>query len=808
MTKLIDMKNTIVIHGHFYQPPREDPWLGLIPYQESAYPYHDWNQKITKECYAANTMSRVLDSSGRISDLVNNYEYISFNFGPTLLSWLKENHAEVYERILQADRKSIEKNGGHGNALAQCYNHTILPLAAPEDARMQIIWGIRDFETHFQRKPEGMWLAETAINDNVADILIECGINFVVLSPWQADAICPVGSEKWQTYKHNPVPSGRAYRIERDNGNLNVFFYNHILAHGISFEHYLRNADSLYEKFISFRQTADKTYLLNVATDGEVYGHHEPFGDMCLAAFSKIVEERNEFTFTNYGHYLELFPPTYRVRLKKGENGKGTSWSCVHGIARWHRDCGCSTGGQKGWNQEWRTPLRNAFDFLRDNLNDIYLKEMAKLSSKDPYLIRDMYIEVLTGQKDRKDMVREMADRTDTENSETFRKFYSLLEGQKYIQFMFTSCGWFFSEISGLETTQNMKYAIKALDIYAEWKTENILPTFLSELENARSNISSFGSGRNIIETWIIPEKKGNEYGASIFVLSELCMGNGSHDDLFGIYRKDEFILDSEKEEDLCITKEGRITVTDVTRCKTDTYSFSFQEKDLEGFFLTIKKAEPGEDRPETLNISIGSLPLELRTKISGIISQKVVDKCISCGTKAFNHTINALAYIKRLNVTGSPTMRELAELLINRNFEAILTDTRLTVTEENLAKIKELVTVALEYKLNVNTDGVRRKISRILEHQAKKLTSAVQEEPVKAIIHLLETARSLKIEPDITGIQEIVFYLLKSFSDYSMEEIEEHRDFNKLNRMRRLIKLGTVLGLNVESLKENFFSL
>ncbi len=318
------MKNYVIIHGHFYQPPREDPWTGLIPTQESAAPYHDWNVRITRECYAANAYSRVLDPLGRITSIINNYEHMSFNIGPTLLWWLKSNAPRVYRRIVEADHTSGQHNNGHGNAIAQAYNHTILPLSTPKDIRIQVSWGIEDFRFHFDRMPEGIWVAETAVNPLTIDILIDFGIKFVILSPWQAESVRKHASSDFVSLEDKPIRECGPYILERPNGRIAVFFYNHVLAQGISFQHFLHNSEFLYDKILEQCDLQKQNYLLAVATDGEVYGHHEPFGDMCFAALVERIGRQDAIALTNFGNYLELFPPKQHVKLKPGEESKGT----------------------------------------------------------------------------------------------------------------------------------------------------------------------------------------------------------------------------------------------------------------------------------------------------------------------------------------------------------------------------------------------------------------------------------------------------------------------------------------------------
>jgi len=215
----------LTIHGHFYQPPRENPWLESIEAQDSAAPFHDWNERINNECYNPNSLSKIVDSRNRILDVVNNYASMSFNFGPTLLSWMEKYAPLAYERIIKADIKSVQEHDGHGNAIAQVYNHMIMPLANENDKKTQVIWGIKDFETRFGRKPEGMWLAETAVDDESLRILVENGITFTILSPYQALKTKKDGHKDWTDVSWGNIDPGRAYRyyIKSAPGKLIYF---------------------------------------------------------------------------------------------------------------------------------------------------------------------------------------------------------------------------------------------------------------------------------------------------------------------------------------------------------------------------------------------------------------------------------------------------------------------------------------------------------------------------------------------------------------------------------------------------------
>lgn len=342
----------VCIHGHFYQPPRENPWLEDVEVEDSAAPYHDWNERITAECYAPNAVSRILDDSGRIAELVNNYKKMSFNFGPTILSWLERHRGDVYEQIIEADRLSRQAHNGHGNAIAQCYNHVIMPLASLSDKLTQVRWGIADFEFRFGRKPEGMWLPETAVDLATLQVLADCNIKFTILSPNQAQAVRAPG-EDWQVVSHGRIDPTQPYRRRLSKGrHIDLFFYDQPVSHDISFEGLLKSGDRFAERLISgFNHQREHAQLMNVATDGETFGHHSKFGDMALAYAIGKIEREGLAQITNYAEYLALHPPTHEVKIHEN-----TSWSCAHGVERWRSDCGCNSGNTH-YHQQWRAPL-------------------------------------------------------------------------------------------------------------------------------------------------------------------------------------------------------------------------------------------------------------------------------------------------------------------------------------------------------------------------------------------------------------------------------------------------------------------
>jgi alpha-amylase/alpha-mannosidase (GH57 family) len=451
----------LVIHGHFYQPPRENPWTGEVDPEPGAAPHHDWNERIHAECYAPNA---------------GNYKNISFNFGPTLMSWLASHHPDTYQKILDADRESIARRNGHGNAIAQAYGHAILPLCNERDRLTQVVWGLADFRFRFGREAESLWLPETAANDLVLALLIEQGLRYVILAPNQAKG--EVDTSKAYVFRH-PDGSGRS---------LAIFFYNGPLARAIAFEKALTSSRSLVEKFIRATGSGD---LVNVATDGETYGHHFKFGDLCLAHALEVEAPKAGFRITNYGEYLDHHPPEAEVEIDNGPNGEGTSWSCAHGVARWTRDCGCHTGGEPGCNQSWRTPLREALNFLRD---DTALKFETAGSEvlRDSWAARNDYIDVILDHRALDTFLNRHALRPD----ET--RIVQLMEMQRSALLMFASCGWFFSDVAGIETIQVMRYAACVMDLQQQLGFEPPLKKFLEIMADAKSNNPAKGNGADL----------------------------------------------------------------------------------------------------------------------------------------------------------------------------------------------------------------------------------------------------------------------------------------------------------------------
>jgi alpha-amylase/alpha-mannosidase (GH57 family) len=514
----------ICVHNHFYQPPRENPWLEAVEQQDSAYPYHDWNERITAECYAPNSTSRILDDQSRVSDIVNNYARISFNFGPTLLSWLEARAPQVYRPILSADRESRDTFGGHGSALSQAYNHVIMPLANASDKSTQVLWGIRDFEYRFHRKPEGMWLPETAVDLETLETLAQYGIRFTILAPRQAKRVRKIGGRNWRDVDSEQIDPTMVYRLRLPSRRtINLFFYDGPISRGVAFEHLLDNGERFAQRLLgAFNEERTWPELVNIATDGETYGHHHRHGEMALTYALEYIQSKQLADITNYGEYLAQHPPTHEVEIFEN-----SSWSCVHGIERWRSDCGCNAG-HAGWNQAWRGPLRNAMDWLRDQLAPRF-EAKAREYVKDPWAARDDYISVVL---DRSAQSREafLARHATHELSDQERvTVLKLMELQRHLMLMYTSCGWFFDEISGLETVQVIQYACRAVQLSQEVLGNHIEDGFVEALQQAKSNIPEHQDGACVYRKFARPAAVDLKKLAAHYAISSLFKPYDDH---------------------------------------------------------------------------------------------------------------------------------------------------------------------------------------------------------------------------------------------------------------------------------------
>jgi alpha-amylase/alpha-mannosidase (GH57 family) len=559
---------SICIHGHFYQPPRENAWLEAVETQDSASPYHDWNERITAECYSPNTSSRILDARDRITKIVNNYQSISFNFGPTLLSWLEEKAPDTYEAIIHADRVSRERYG-HGSAMAQAYNHMIMPLASPRDRRTQVRWGVRDFEHRFGHRPEGMWLPETAVDYDTLEALAEEGVAFTILEPGQAATA---------------VDTTMPYRCALPSGkSIVIFFYNGPISRAVAFENLLARGENLAHRLLAAFTEDNRAKLVNIATDGETYGHHHRFGDMALAYAVDYINERKLAGTTNYAAFLAEHPPRQDVEIVER-----TAWSCAHGVGRWQTDCGCNAGAPAGWSQKWRGPLRDALDWLRDECASIFETAGARFL-RDPWLARDDYIGVIL-------------DRSD-DNVDAFLAAHALngnritalelLEMQRNAMLMYTSCGWFFNDVSGIETVQVLQYAGRVIQLAEKISGRTIELEFLERLAAAKSNRPEHGDARQIYERQVKPTAIDLRRVAAHYAVASL-FDAFAHEDRVYCYRvrQDDFETFRAGRAKMAV---GAITVTSLITREEAVFEFAvihLGETELTGGVRAATNAE------------------------------------------------------------------------------------------------------------------------------------------------------------------------------------------------------------------------
>ncbi|MDZ7740864.1 MAG: DUF3536 domain-containing protein [Bacteroidota bacterium] len=498
------MEKYICIHGHFYQPPREDPWTEKIEEQKDASPFHDWNEKITYECYQPNTDCRILEDE-KIVDVVNNFEKISFNFGPTLLSWLENKHPNTYKAIIGADEKVAGRMNGHGPAIAQAYNHMIMPLADQRDKETQVRWGIRDFEKRFDRKPEGMWLPETAVDTATLEELARQNIAFTILAPEQAKAIRKINDDQWIAIDSGTLDKGRPYLCNLPSGrSISLFFYNGKVSHDVAFNGLLKDGKQFANHLLeAFGEKGAGMQLSHIATDGETYGHHHRHGDMALAFCIYYLEKYEKTRVSNYAHYLSMQEPEHEVQIHEN-----TSWSCSHGIERWRSNCGCKVTHKKSVKQQWRRPLRNAFDFLKEKINKMYVDQIQNFTDADPWKLRNDFMEIILDPADENTALFFRNNLKVQVDKDVQNKLLDLLEMQKYSMFMYTSCAWFFDDISDTGTIQIIAYATRACQLAEKYGQESLFPEFLERLKKAKGNFPEYPDAKVLFEKRIRPRMK------------------------------------------------------------------------------------------------------------------------------------------------------------------------------------------------------------------------------------------------------------------------------------------------------------
>jgi alpha-amylase/alpha-mannosidase (GH57 family) len=764
----------VCVHGHFYQPPRENPSLEAIELQDSAYPYHDWNERVTAECYAPNAIARLLDDQQRIVQLVNNYAHISFNFGPTLLLWMEQKAPAVLAAIQQADKMSQEKFGGHGSAVAQVYNHMILPLAHPRDKETQVIWGIRDFEHRFGRKPEGMWLPETAADIASLEALAAQGIKFTILAPRQAKRVRRQGSRSWKDVSGDRIDPSRAYQVKLPSKKtIAVFFYDGPISQGVAFEGLLDDGKRFADRLMSgFSDARTWPQLSHIATDGESYGHHHHYGEMALSFALNDIETGGQAQLINYGQFLEMYPPDHQVEIIEN-----TSWSCAHGVERWRSNCGCNSGGHGNWNQNWRAPLRESLDWLRDTLATKY-EEQAKALLKDPWAARNAYIGVVLDRTD-ETINRFFAEHgaKELDQAEKVRAL-KLLEIQRNAMLMYTSCGWFFDELSGLETVQVIHYAGRAIQLAREVMNEDFEPQFCERLRNAKSNLSEPGDGEQIYKKWVAPAVVTMDKVVGHYAVSSLFETYGDKTKIF-CYDVDriENSLESEGKVRLAvgrvhvqsdITKEETILSYGVLHLGDHNITGGVRESQDENVFHELRDnlsaAFARADMTEVIRIldeqfdkthfSLSSLFRDEQRRIVNLILKDTVNSVGASFKGVYENQAALMRFLSGLGVPVPPALSSAATIALNSQLQQALER-----PEIDASAVQSLVKEAAANRIALDDTTLEFTMRKRLEQQAAELAKKPDDlAELKRLHSMLDIAATLPRPALLWEVQNLCF--------------------------------------------------
>jgi alpha-amylase/alpha-mannosidase (GH57 family) len=786
------MKPHVCIHGHFYQPPRENPWLGEIEVQDSAYPFHDWNERISAECYAPNSSARILNKDRIIIDIVNNYAKMSFNFGPTLLSWMETNEPEIYHSILEADIASRKKFSGHGAAIAQAYNHMILPLANSRDKLTQVIWGIEDFRYRFRREPEGMWLPETAVDLDTLEILVQHGIKFTILSPLQASCVRKIGSKNWIDVAGGKIDPKKPYAVPLPSGKaIVVFFYDGHLSHDIAFGDLLNNGEVFAKRMLqAFSQDEANAQIVHIATDGESYGHHHRFGDMALAYCLDKIESSGHTNLTVYGEYLEKYPPEYEVEIVEN-----SSWSCPHGVGRWRSDCGCNTGKHPTWTQEWRAPLRETMDWLRDQVSSLYSEKMANFV-KDPWATRNAFIQVVLEREEinvesffRKQMV---ADLGSTDKITVLK----LLELQRNAMLMYTSCGWFFDDISRIEAVQVMKYAGRVLRLAKEITGKDFESGYMARIERAPSNHKDFENGAQIYTRYVKPAVLGLLRIGVHYAVSSLF------EEYPETIRIGEYTAQSQFNEviesSLLRLALGKARIRSNTIWEEDTISYAvlhFGDQNLNGgarhfaddsaFSVMqneIKEAFLKGDIPQVVrlmdkhfgdhNYSLWHLLRDKKREVLNLILNSTLKEAEESLRQIFEKHYAVMYALKENNIPLPKSFAAAMEFILNADFKEQMEEDELDLTN-----LKRIIDEFKKWDLTAD----KSLLGYVTSLKLNTIMGEVQKEPedlsrLKNMDNLLNILKTFPIDLDLWRSQNIYFTLCQNLAK-EMQKKEKSGD-------------------------------
>jgi alpha-amylase/alpha-mannosidase (GH57 family) len=768
------MKKYLCIHGHFYQPPRENAWLEEIEIQDSASPFHDWNERITHECYRPNGTSRILNGRNRIIDIVNNYSKISFNFGPTLLSWMQQKAPEVYASVLEADKQSIKNFDGHGSAMAQVYNHIIMPLASKRDQTTQVKWGLEDFRSRFAREAEGMWLAETAVNVDTLEILAAHGIKFTVLAPRQALRYRKLGASSWTS----GVDSKRHYLCQLPSGNkITLFFYDGDRSQDVAFKGILKNGREFAEKLISSFDDRSEPQLVHIATDGESYGHHHRHGDMALAFCCRHIETQGLAKLTNYSQYMHEIEATHEVEIVND-----SSWSCYHGIERWRSNCGC--GNESGFHQRWREPLRDSLNWLRDQLTAVY-EEGLSMYEVDPWYLRDQYIQVVLN-RDQDFVDHFLSTHLGKKVTNAARtKVIRLLEMQRHSLLMFTSCGWFFDEVSRIETVQILQYANRAIQLAEQVSDIKLEQEFIRMLRKAVSNVAELKNAANIYVQQIQPKRigltnVGMHYAvASLFdenpeklrILNYSCSSNPFERLHAGIQRLaigrtqvNSLVTLSEKQFSFAVLYIGQHNIIG-SAAEISQAEFSKMQKEIVQAFdesRVYKVVDIMQNYFGGSNFSFFELFKDARSQVLTKILETNISNAAGTYTRIYERNYNILNVMYSAGLVVPSVLKQNTEIVINLELNKSLQR-----PNADLRNLKHLVDEVKKWNIPVD--------NRILSYQTankiNRLISGFSKDPddikiLTDISGILNMTKEIDLDPSLNELQNKLLQISRESLD------------------------------------------
>jgi alpha-amylase/alpha-mannosidase (GH57 family) len=763
----------VCIHGHFYQPPRENPWLETIEQQDSAYPYHDWNERITAESYGPNAEARILDERDRIVRIVNNYSQVSFNFGPTLLAWLREHARETYDAVLHADRDSSARFG-RGSALAQAYGHLIMPLANDRDQRTQVIWGRRDFEWRFEREPDGMWLPETAVDLATLEHLAAHGIRFTILAPHQAARTRRIGARDWD---RGGVDTRRPYLCRLPSGaEIVIFFYDGATSRAVAFEGLLRNGEHFAQRILALHgDSNDEPLLANIATDGETYGHHHRHGEMALAYALHDIAERQLATITNYAAFLDRYPPTHEAEIVEN-----TSWSCAHGVERWRSDCGCHTGGAVEWHQRWRQPLRDALDWLRDEITPHFESRAGALLT-DPWAARDDYISVILDRRRNSTSFIAQHARGKPDEADIIT-ILELMELQRHAMLMYTSCGWFFNDVSGIETVQVLQYAGRVVQLAERLFGTSFEKGLLDRLESAVSNVPEAGNARRIYEQHVAPARVDLLNVGAHYAVSSLFDESRAETRVYAY--EVELIHGDRRQSGETTLLVGRARVTSEVTQESDVVTFAvlhFGNHNLTGGIRRFAGEEEFRALRDELLRAFSSADLAAVVRLLANFPEytfslkslfgdrqrqilyRVLESSIGEAERAYRRLYQDNASLMRFLIAQDLPLprafRMAAEFVLNRDLRAAL-----TAPIVDLGSARSLLEDAEATRVQLDREGLSYVVARALERVALEL----QQRPhdlalLEAWSELASITAALPFDVNLWKVQNVFYELLNT---------------------------------------------